>query len=264
MLTAQQVGRFEIRDFLGRGAIGDVYLAWDPHGAGEVALKVVRIHQRRPRDAGGGEERRRAPGSSSPRVAPQVAAVYEWGEDGGFFWVAMEYVAGTDLSQSLARGPLPEDTGGVASPASSAPCSRSATSSRPRSAGGRIYGIVHGDIKPENIRLQEDDRVRVLDFGIAKHLSQTRQVHRQPVRQPPLHAARAARPRRRRPPLGPLGGRGRALHDGRRLLAVRRRRPRGGRGEDPPRRAAGAAAGHVPPALSRIIDRSLAFQVARR
>ena len=43
MMTAQQVGRFELRDFLGRGAIGDVYLAWDPRAQGEVALKVVRI-----------------------------------------------------------------------------------------------------------------------------------------------------------------------------------------------------------------------------
>ena len=40
--------------------------------------------------------------------------------------------------------------------------------------GRKVYGIIHGDIKPENIRLQDDDRVRVLDFGIAKLLSQTR------------------------------------------------------------------------------------------
>ena len=53
-----------------------------------------------------------------------------------------------------------------------------------------MYGIIQGvSQEPENIRLQEGDpgreRVRVLDFGIAKHLSQTPEVYRQPVRQPP-------------------------------------------------------------------------------
>ena len=43
VLTNQQVGRFAIRDFLGRGAIGDVLLAWDPAAEREVALKVVRL-----------------------------------------------------------------------------------------------------------------------------------------------------------------------------------------------------------------------------
>ena len=42
-------------------------------------------------------------------MAPQVATVYESGEQDGLFWVAMEYVDGADLSQSLNRGPLPED-----------------------------------------------------------------------------------------------------------------------------------------------------------
>src|SRR4051795_918654 len=85
----------------------------------------------------------------------------------------MEYVAGDDLSQRLARGPLPEER--AASIACQLCDMLEVCHNFSAEVGGRkFYGIVHGDIKPENIRLQEGDRVRVLDFGIAKHLSQTR------------------------------------------------------------------------------------------
>ena len=108
MLTVQQVGRFELRDFLGRGALGDVYLAWDPEAQREVALKVVRANRADP-EMLQAEKNGVALQRQLSSVAPQVAAVYEWGEDAPFFWVALEYVAGDDLSQRLARGPLPED-----------------------------------------------------------------------------------------------------------------------------------------------------------
>jgi eukaryotic-like serine/threonine-protein kinase len=172
MLTAQQVGRFEIRDFLGRGAIGDVYLAWDPEAGREVALKVIRTSHSDP-EMLQAEKNGVALQQQLARVAPQVAAVYEWGEDDPYFWVALEYVPGCDLSQVLSRGPFPEDRAAFIA-YQLCEMLEACHQFSAEIAGRKVYGIIHGDIKPENIRLQDDDRVRVLDFGIAKHLSQTR------------------------------------------------------------------------------------------
>ncbi len=172
MLGRQTVSRFEIKDFLGRGAIGDVLLAWDPEKARFVALKVVRVSKSDP-EMLVAEKNGLALQAQLAAVAPQVAAVYEEGEDGDFFWVAMEYVAGTDLAEVLTHGPLPEPRA-VAIALELVSMLEVCHEFSAEVSGRRIFGIVHGDIKPENIRLQEGDQVRVLDFGIAKHLSQTR------------------------------------------------------------------------------------------
>jgi serine/threonine protein kinase len=264
-MTAQQVGRFELRDFLGRGAIGDVYLAWDPEAEREVALKVVRALRTDP-EMLQAEKNGVALQEQLSRVAPQVAAVYESGEDDGFFWVAMEYVDGTDLSQRLHNGPLPEDR--AASIACQLCDMLEACHNFSAEVGGRkVYGIVHGDIKPENIRLQrrEDrERVRVLDFGIAKLLSQTRKftvnLFGSLPYTPPERLDRGGVDRH-----SDLWAVGVVLYlmvagyspfDGEDPEAVEGKIRRG----DPP---APLPEG-VAPALSRIIGRSLEFQVARR
>ena len=172
MLTQQQVGRFEIRDWIGRGAMGDVHLAWDPERNTEVALKLIRTRRADP-EMLEAEKNGAALQQQLASVAPQVAAVYEQGQNDPFYWVAMEYVAGTDLSEILDQGPLTETRAALIALQL---CSLLEVSHQfaAEIAGRRILGIVHGDIKPENIRLQEGDRVRILDFGIAKHVSQTR------------------------------------------------------------------------------------------
>jgi serine/threonine-protein kinase len=176
MLASSQVGRFEVRDFLGRGAIGDVYLAWDPQQGREVALKVVRTRRADP-DMLEAEKKGAELQKKLARVAPQVADVFEEGCEGELFWVAMEYIDGRDLSQVLAEGRLTHTRAidvALQLCAMLEVCHQFAD----ELGGRKVYGVVHGDIKPENIRLQEregrGELVRVLDFGIAKHLSQTR------------------------------------------------------------------------------------------
>lgn len=171
MLTQARVGRFEIRDFLGRGAIGDVYLAWDPKLASEVALKLVRTAKTDP-EMVAAERNGTLLQDALARVAPQVAAVYEQGDQDGFFWVAMEYVAGTDLAQVIEKE-APFDEQRAVSIALQLCEMLEMFHEFSTGVDGR-RGIVHGDLKPENIRIQDGERVRVLDFGIAKHLSQTR------------------------------------------------------------------------------------------
>ncbi|HKV08355.1 MAG TPA: serine/threonine-protein kinase [Thermoanaerobaculia bacterium] len=173
LIHQQTVGRFELRDFLGRGMIGDVYLAWDPESNSDVALKIVRTDRADP-DMLEAERNGTALQAQLARVAPQVAAVYEEGQAGDLFWVAMEYVHGTDLSRLLSGGRRFSESRAVSIVCQLCDMLEACHGFSAEIGERRIFGIVHGDIKPENIRLQDEDRVRVLDFGIAKHLSHTR------------------------------------------------------------------------------------------
>jgi serine/threonine protein kinase len=175
-------GRFELRRFLGRGATGDVHLAWDPELDREVALKLVR-HDGVDADALEAERRGAELQRRVAEAVPQVASVYDSGDLDGHFFIAMEYVAGEDLARLLALArdePLrPERAVRIA--AELCAVVEHLHSFSTRFDDREVRTVIHGDLKPENVRVEsgpDGERVRLVDFGIAKHLTHTRNATR--------------------------------------------------------------------------------------
>ena len=162
--------RFEERGFLGRGGAGEVYLVWDRQRRQEVALKVVRTSDR---DLLFAEKNGALLQEELARAAPQVPKVHETGKEGDFFFVVMEYVAGHDLAQILRQGALAE-VRAIRIAIQLCDLLNRLHNYTTEIGDRKVLGIIHGDIKPENIRVLEDGRIRVLDFGIAKQLSLSR------------------------------------------------------------------------------------------
>ena len=136
--------------------MGEVFLAEDPTLRRRVAVKVLApfmsadAHMvRRFVDEGV---------AASALTHPNVAVVYEAGQtDDGRAYIAMEYLEGETLAERLARGPLPI-----------ADCISIARQVADALDEAHRHGIVHRDIKPGNVMIDERGRVKVLDFGIAK------------------------------------------------------------------------------------------------
>ena len=174
----QQIGKFEILRKLGRGGMADVYLANDTEANRHVALKVLEIGTDQDAQATLAAERHGAILQARLcGIDPHVATVHEYGETERFFFIAMEHVEGDDLSTLLQRGPLaPERAIDIAIEV----CSLLVTAHGLQLTveGEPHQGVIHGDLKPKNIRIAPDGRVKVLDFGIAKALSLTRKLTR--------------------------------------------------------------------------------------
>jgi len=158
--------------------MADVYLAFDTQYSCEVALKL--IEQAADQDTRDFIEAERRGAELQARLAevdPHVAKVFDCGDLDGFFFVSMEFVDGKDLSEVLRPGPLDPDA--AADIAIAVAATLDAAHNLQVPINGKTYhGIVHGDIKPKNIRIDTKNRVRVLDFGIAKALSLSRRLTR--------------------------------------------------------------------------------------
>ena len=149
------VSHYRLEEFLGAGAMGEVYRAADTALGRQAALKLLRpdvgeaVRQRLVQEA-----------RTSSRLAhPAVAQFFDAGEADGVEFMAMEYVPGETLRQRLAAGPLPP-TEALAI----------ATSLLEALAHAHGTGFLHRDIKPENIMVMPTGEAKLLDFGIAKRL----------------------------------------------------------------------------------------------
>ena len=153
-----QLGKYEIRRELGRGAMGVVYEAYDPMIKRRVALKTIRPDQltgERPEDV---IARFRREAQAAGRLShPNIVSIYDCDEDDGTWFIAMEYVDGRELKDAFAAEERfrPADIERIMSQILAA------------LEYSHRQGVVHRDIKPANIFLLADGTVKVADFGIA-------------------------------------------------------------------------------------------------
>jgi hypothetical protein len=171
-------GRYRLIRRLGRGGMADVYLARDNEQDRDVAIKLVELKDDRDSQEIYEAERRGALLQEQfSGVDGHVPAVHACGTLDGYFYIDMEYVDGEDLAERIARGPLPP---AEAAAVASEICEflDKAHAFEATLDEVKVRGIIHGDIKPKNVRLNRQGQVKVLDFGIAKGLALSRKLTR--------------------------------------------------------------------------------------
>lgn len=183
MAIFASLGPYKIVRRLGRGGMGDVYLAEDtrkPEGTAQrrVALKVIHRDDDSSSTAIMQAERQGAQLQTRLyAIEERVACIRDYGILEDVFFIDMEYIEGRDLSDAIAEGPMKSSLALHIAYEVADILTRCHTL-RFEHESVDSQGVIHGDIKPRNIRLGADGRVRLMDFGIAKALSMTRKLTR--------------------------------------------------------------------------------------
>jgi serine/threonine protein kinase/beta-lactam-binding protein with PASTA domain len=154
-------GRYRVLSHLADGGMATVYVALDQRLDRNVALKVMRPDLAK--DQSFVERFHREARSAAKLSHPNVVAVYDQGEDDGNVFLAMELVNGLTLRQVMnSEGPLsPRAALDIIDPVLQA------------LGAAHRAGLIHRDVKPENVILREDGAVKVADFGLARAIATT-------------------------------------------------------------------------------------------
>ena len=156
--VGQSFRHYRILRKIGKGGMGEVYLAQDQTLDRRVALKL--LAHKLEGDASAQKRFLREAKSSAALDHPYICKIYEIGEAEGTPFIAMEYVAGETLQARLARSTLPlTDARRIGSEIAEA------------LEAAHQESIVHRDLKPSNIMLTSSGHVKVLDFGLAKRVT---------------------------------------------------------------------------------------------
>jgi tetratricopeptide (TPR) repeat protein len=155
--TPPKIGRFVVIDAIGRGGMGTVVSAWDPQLDRRVAVKVL---HGRPGETD--RERLLVEAKALARLNhPNVVTVYEAGLSEGRVYMAMEYVEGGTLRDACRDVPLAQRG------ADRRVHAMFVDAARGLAAAHRV-GLVHRDVKPTNMLIDGDGRLRLADFGLAR------------------------------------------------------------------------------------------------
>ncbi len=155
-----RVGAYRLESLLGRGGMGEVFLAWDERLERHVALK--RILPEPPPDERARRRFRREARAIARLSHPAIVQVFDLLDDGGDDCLVMEYVEGRSLVELIAAGDLDLDT-----------VLRLGTEIAEGLAEAHARGLIHRDLKPENVRVTRSGhaapgRAKILDFGLAR------------------------------------------------------------------------------------------------
>ena len=148
-------GRYLLREPIGRGGMGVVWLAWDERLERRVAVKCARLDDERAARRLMGEAR-----NAGRPHHPNIVNVFDFVDEGATCWIIMEYVPSRSLAQIVTEdGPLtPEAAGSIG-------CQIAAALAK-----SHREGVVHGDVTPENILVTDEGVARLTDFGISRAL----------------------------------------------------------------------------------------------
>jgi serine/threonine-protein kinase len=147
-------GRYRLLRRIGSGGMADVWLAEDPHLQRRVALKV--LHRRFAQDREFVERFRREAEAAAGLSHPNIVAVYDRGDVDGTYYIAMQLLEGRSLKELIDGGPTAEQSVGLIR--------------QVLEAAGFAHrnGVVHRDLKPQNVIVDDEGKATVTDFGIAR------------------------------------------------------------------------------------------------